>query len=1111
MKNILIIVSLLFSIITQAQLPGTLVINPYQNSACVGSTVSITGYLALNNSGCNQIPWSYCGNYNFTLTPDPLPSTAFSAQYFTINVTSSVAGTINYNLQISNLYVPQNGLPAGSLTTGTTFSVTFVAPTTNPIGSITGASTVCQSQNNVVYTVPPVSNASSYTWTLPSGATGSSTTNSISVNYGSNAVSGNITVKANYSSCNTTNIASYPITVTPNLLSLGIITGNTSINPPQNQVTYSVNAIPNATSYIWSLPNGFTGTSSTNSITATIASNAESGNVTVKGVNSCFQSPVSSLPVNLNSNYPPYLENIPLLSGSVGTPIPSIIPVNTGSPVFPSGVNTIAGQAKVNHPAGITKDSSGNVYFADSGNHRIRKIALNSSPPYNSIISTLEGSDQGYVDGSGKAKFNDPNGIAVDPSGTIYIADSGNHRIRKISPSGIVSTIAGSTQGFLDGIGTSASFNYPTGIVVDASGDLYVTDSGNHRIRKITSAGVVSTFAGSTQGYLDGLGTTAQFYTPYGICKDISGNLYVTDAENNRIRKISITGMVSTIAGSVQGDLDGIGVNALFNYPTGIDIDSSGTLYITDSNNNKLRRVTSTGIVSSLIGPESGAPGQLILQLNRPMGFTILPGSPYDSYCLTDFNYNRILFGFLLDNKNNNVIGSIDPLTLSDQGNTDGITHYIRAFGITAKPNEKDIYISSDACQGFNGACTVKKMTPLGVITDFVQPGFTSGDQTNLLESPVGLSSDLSGNLYVAEIGKNRIRKVTPSGAVSTFAGSITSGSADGIGISAQFNQPYGTAVDASGNVYVADSENHRIRKITPARVVSTFAGSTQGYLDGIGTSAQFKNPYKLAIDANGNVYVTDNGNFRVRKITPTGVVSTFAGSTQGYLDGLGTTAKFTNVTDLSFDNDGNLFVADGTRIRKITPSGLVSTFAGSGISGSSDGPLSTAQVSPFSLVHDKIASLYFIDDGGPNIKRISIGYSISPALPAGLNFDSATGAITGTPTVSIPSTTYTITGYNEYGTSTTSVVISINVLGITEFVVDKLKIYPNPTDSVLNLSVNDGIILDKAIIVDITGKVVLEQTENLSTINVEKLSKGIYILIANSGDKKYQEKFIKE
>ncbi|MEP6610313.1 MAG: hypothetical protein ABJA76_00460 [Mucilaginibacter sp.] len=304
--------------------------------------------------------------------------------------------------------------------------------------------------------------------------------------------------------------------------------------------------------------------------------------------------------------------------------------------------------------------------------------------------------------------FFSPAGVAVDGSGNIYVADYGNNLIRKITASGVVSTLAGSgNQGSINAGGVLASFNQPTGIAVDAGGNVFVGDAGNEIIRKITPDGSTTTFAGSdSTGTTDGPAATASFFHPEGITLDAAGNIYVADAGNNLIRKVS-GGNVSTIAGNKFGATP----DNTFSNPTGVAIDAGGNIYTANFLANNILKINSAGAVSVFAGS-----------------------------------------------------GNIGPA---------------------------------------NG---------VGTAASFYFPN--------------SIAVDAAGNLFVSDGVNDLIRKITPDGTVSTLAGSGVAGAADGTGTAASFNGPAGLAVDAAGNVYVADANNNRIRKITPAGVVTTVAGS---------------------------------------------------------------------------------------------------------------------------------------------------------------------------------------------------------------------------------------------------------------------------------------------
>lgn len=268
---------------------------------------------------------------------------------------------------------------------------------------------------------------------------------------------------------------------------------------------------------------------------------------------------------------------------------------------FANGAGTFA---KFNNPFGVAVDGQGNVYVADSGNHKIRKITPNG------VVSTLAGSGaQGFADNivGISAKFYHPFAVAVDVQGNVYVADAGNHKIRKIAPNGSVTTLAGSTKGFADGMSGSAQFSFPSGVAVDVQGNVYVGDQWNHKIRKISPNGVVSTLAGSIKGFKNG--TSAKFNQPVGVAVDVLGNVYVADQSNHRIRIVTPTGVVSTPvlhpAYGVSDNLRSTVKLKLFHYPQGIAIDASGSIYVVGLNN-KAQKITLNGAVHTLAGSTYG-------------------------------------------------------------------------------------------------------------------------------------------------------------------------------------------------------------------------------------------------------------------------------------------------------------------------------------------------------------------------------------------------------------------------------------------------------------------------------------------------------------------------
>jgi sugar lactone lactonase YvrE len=578
---------------------------------------------------------------------------------------------------------------------------------------------------------------------------------------------------------------------------------------------------------------------------------------------------------------------------------------------IPSTKDGPAKRATFRQPEGIAVDRKGNVYVADTWDNKIRKISKNRT------VTTLAGTGaKGAQDGEGnQATFDHPTGITVDDSGVIYVADRNNNKIRKITPDGYVTTLAGSGEGgAANGQGEEATFSSPEGVTVDHNRNVFVADTDNYLIRKISYSGVVTTVSGSGHwASIDGYGTEASYSGPSGITIDRSGNLYITDSKTDKIRKITPNGLVTTFAGSGnRGSNDGISSSASFSYPYGITVDSQGNLFVADVNNDKIRKISPQGVVSTFAGIGHSMDGAW-----NKANFSYLDQidvDPNGNIYAVDMHKIRKI----------STDGNIS--TLAGSGEWESIDGIGKEASFTFL---KGIIISQDGTiyvTDFD-IPKVRKITAQGVVSTLAGSSNGSADgmgsEASFSYKLAHLAEDIYGNLYVADGENNKIRKITPAGLVTTFAGSGVAGSNDGVGSEATFSAPYGIAVDRNGTVFVADGGNHKIRKISPAGNVSTFAGSgSSGSIDGFGLGASFTHPAGIALDSLGNLYVCDAGSHKIRKISPAAAVTTIAGTgSAGYKNGPGSVSSFYFPLGIAVDASDNLYVSEmgNLRIRKIT------------------------------------------------------------------------------------------------------------------------------------------------------------------------------------------------
>ncbi len=706
-----------------------------------------------------------------------------------------------------------------------------------------------------------------------------------------------------------------------------------------------------------------------------------------------------------------------------------------------SGDGGPATNASVYTPVGMVLDISGNLLIADLNNNRIRKLDTNS------MITTVVGNGtNGYFGDGGpatNASLNHPFALALDALGNLFISDSSNNRIRKVDTNGMINTVAGNGTGSYSGDGgtaTNASLNRPSGLALDALGNLFVADMNNNRIRKMDTNGMINTVAGNGTGSYSGDGgaaTNASLNLPSGLALDVLGNLFIADYFNNRIRKVSVNGTITTVAGggnNSPGD-GGAATNASLNIPVRVGLDAFGNLFISDNNNHRIRKVAlfanyptltlnnvtarDAGNYSVIVTTPYGSFTSSIVTLtvassppiivSQPQNLAVRYGTPASfgvsvigtipfhfqwqnngANLADDGNLSgSTTTNLLLNATATNDVGDYTVIITNMWGSVTSSVAHLRGELVSVEPVNQLVMMGGKAT--FNvevfdtGPFTYQWQLngtnlPYGMITvaGNGSPGFSGDDgpATNaMLNNPLSMALDAFGNLFIADAVNNRIRKLSTNGIITTVAGNGINGfSGDGgAATNASLNAPYGVTVDANGNLFIGDYANNRIRKINTNGMITTMAGNGSGGYFGDGgpaTNAGLHGPFGVALDAFGNLFIGDYFNNCIRKVDNSGIITSVAGNGTGGYSGNGgaaTNAILHNPENLVFDISGNLFFADtgNNCIRKVDVNGIITTVAGNGTRGySGDGGAATSAMLnlPTGVVLDPFGNLFIAD-----------------------------------------------------------------------------------------------------------------------------------------------------
>lgn len=610
-------------------------------------------------------------------------------------------------------------------------------------------------------------------------------------------------------------------------------------------------------------------------------------------------------------------------------------------PVPPDGITS--SELRLVQPTAVSSDGAGSLYILDLYLQAVLKIGPDG------VVTRFAGTgEDGFSGDDGpatEARFRNPTAILATPSGELYVSDSSNGRIRKVAADGTITTIAGTGALARSGDGgpaKSAAIGNPRGLVLDSEGNLYFSDSFNHVVRRIAAADqVITTVAGSGQlGFAGdgGAATSARLQTPLGLAIDATGNLFIADSQNQRIRRVdAATGVITTFAGSGQtgfnGD-NGPAANAWLFAPSDVLIDpDTQDLYIADTSNGRLRKVgAGAGVITTIAG-------------GGPNGST--DEGPAIRASLGALN------GLTMDGNHNLITAEVSNKRLRSIHIESGTIRLIAGIPWTESPGD----------------------------------GLPAADGGILLV-PVGVGVDASGQVFIADQLDHRVRAVDPAtGVISTLAGNGTPTSAGdgGAAVAAGVAQPSGIAVDSLGHVYVSTPTRiRRIRPLAEGGGITTYAGSaTTGFAgdEGPANAARISFPQGMAFDAEDNLYIADTSNHRIRKISrSTGIITTIAGNgTAAFAgdNGPALRASLSSPRGVAVDTSGNVYIADSNnhRIRKVDiTTGIITTIAGAGVLGAGPDAVAATESrlnTPVGIVVDASGNILIGHGGSGQIRRI--------------------------------------------------------------------------------------------------------------------------------------------